>query len=148
MIELGDVEQDDNEHIEAQTQSALAHISDVEQTASLQAMLINREAKNTLAALKQKEQHKLNVALAELKANSNAFQQATAEQSQSNSTDVEQGKGIGNLDQLLMDGQLLHPLVGLEKIQGVHQVQLDTLLGQINATLESGESLTGEDKNS
>ena len=41
------------------------------------------------------------------------------------------------LDELILEGNLLHPLKGLEKIQGVHEAQLDVLLEQINATLET-----------
>ena len=43
------------------------------------------------------------------------------------------------LDELILEGNLLHPLKGLEKIQGVHGAQLDALLNQINATLTTEE---------
>lgn len=44
-----------------------------------------------------------------------------------------------SLDELILEGSLLHPLKGLEKIQGIHGAQLDALLEQISATIETTE---------
>ncbi len=121
--------------------------SEVEQAAEQQVNLLKREANNTLAALKQQEQQKLNTALSELKSQSVAnVTPAANSESPPPQTPTENIKTTASsLDQLLMEGQLLHPLAGLEKIQGIHKVQLDTLLTQINATLHSGENLTDEE---
>jgi hypothetical protein len=136
----------DDEPSVGATSSEQTAKSEVEQAAALQAALLEQEAKNTLAALKQQEQHKLNTALAELKSKSAvSVTSPVAHEGQAQSASVNDIKAISSLEQLLMKGPLLDPLAGLEKIQGVHKVQLDTLLTQINATLDSDESLTSED---
>lgn len=118
----------------------------VDAAAQSQLEALKQEAQITLETLKNQEQQKLRLILSQMQnkhaqgqkpKTSNSTTQAPPTPVDAQSISPNPTKiPTSTLDEMMMEGRLLHPLHGLNKIRGVQQSQLNAMLGQINATLE------------
>ncbi|MCL1126101.1 hypothetical protein [Shewanella surugensis] len=129
-----------------------AYFQDASAQVSYQAQLAASQKAGALALdvsqrvrlLKQQEQQKLEMMLAALEQQALIASGAVELDPQTENKAIKMQHGAQNFDGLRLQGPLLAPLEGMDKIKAVHQIGLNHLLAQINDVLSLDEADKGE----